>query len=123
MKREYKNVAEAGGASFFTGVEVEKTPTQGMDTLFVVGIQEVDAIIQMALQRNIKAIYFGANHSFDLPDQKDWNGWPPWVGMISSVLKDPALFWCSLDFDLSYQELYQHPKFLPQLSIVLFHVL
>ena len=122
MERSYINVADAGGATYFTGVEVEKTPTQGLNTLFVVGIQPVDDIIQMALQRNIKAIYFGANHSFNI-DNENWDEWKPWQDMIKGVLKDPALFWCTLDFDLKYQEsfletgLAEHNRMIPMVSV------
>ena len=123
MSKEYKNITEVRGATYFTGVEVKNTPTKGLDTLFVVGLQPVDDIIQMALQRNIKSIYFGANHSFDLSDPEQWDNWLPWVKMIKGVLADPALFWCSLDFDLSYQEsfletgLAEHNRMIPMVSV------
>ena len=38
MKRDY-DTGEANDITFFTGVEVEKTPAFGMKTLFVTGIQ------------------------------------------------------------------------------------
>jgi len=69
MKREYINVTESGGAIYYTGLDVEKTPTHGMETLFVIGIHPIDEIIQTALQRNIKCVYFGANNSFNLIDE------------------------------------------------------
>lgn len=104
MEREYNNANKTNDAIFFTGVEVEKTPTCGMKTLFVVGIQPAKAVIQTALQLNCKAIYFGANHSFDMPDKDQWDGWHPWEKMIKGVLADSALFWCSLDFDLEHMQ-------------------
>jgi len=123
MQREYKNVTETGGEIYYTGIDVEKTPTKGLETLFVVGIRPIDEIVQMALQRNIKSVYFGSNNSFMLADQENWDDWIPWVKMIRGVLKDPALLWCSLNFDSSYMEsfletgLAEHNRFIPIVSV------
>ena len=47
MKRVYKD-GESSEVKFFTGYEVEKTPAFDMDTLFVVGPQPLDDIIDYA---------------------------------------------------------------------------
>ena len=104
MNRDYKNVLNVDTTNFFTGIEVENTPTKGLKTLFVVGLQDPDEVVQRALALNVNAIYFGANHSFGIPDKDQADGWEPWINMIRHALKDPALFWCTLDFDLKYYE-------------------
>ena len=45
MKRDY-DTGEADSITFFTGVEVEKTPAFGMKTLFVTGIQDYNEIMK-----------------------------------------------------------------------------
>ena len=63
MKRVYKD-GESSEVKFFTGYEVEKTPAFDMDTLFVVGPQPLDDIIDYAEDKWIHHIYLGANQSF-----------------------------------------------------------
>ena len=62
MKRDYTDGVK-DNVVFFTGTEVEKTPTYGLKTLFVVGYQAVEKIKELAIQHNCKHIYLGANHS------------------------------------------------------------
>ena len=62
MKRDYTDGVK-DNVVFFTGTEVEKTPTYGLKTLFVVGYQAVEKIKELATQHNCKHIYLGANHS------------------------------------------------------------
>ena len=59
MKREY-TTGTAEAITFFTGVEIEKTPAYGMKTLFVVGVQDFRAIHTLATANKCKHIYFGA---------------------------------------------------------------
>ena len=63
MKRDYDTGVHEG-IDFFVGNEVEKTPTQGMKTLFVVGNKLPDEIHKLAQENDCKHIYLGANHSF-----------------------------------------------------------
>jgi len=79
---------------FFTGVEVEKTPAYGKNTLFVVGVQSVDDIAchLQNYTRGIEHIFFGANHSFDPQNNLDWSRWE---GMVGSCLYRGYL--CSQD--------------------------
>jgi len=123
MDRQYKNVMNVDNAMYFTGTEIENTPTTGLNTLFVVGLRPIDEIVQLALANEITAIYFGANQSFGLPMPDDYDEWEPWVKMIRGVLDDPALFWCTLDFDLKYMEsfletgLAENNRMIPMVSV------
>ena len=60
MERDYKNGVK-DNADFFVGTEVEKTATQGMQTLFVVGLQRTATVVRHAEKTGAKHIYFGAN--------------------------------------------------------------
>ena len=117
MKRDYTDgVSEA--VIFFTGKEVEHTPAYGMDTLFVTGVQPIDAI---ALNLNgATHIFFGANHSFK-PVDDDLDSWSPWENMITYFLDKGYL--CSLDIPLSAVEqfndggLNDYDNFIPQIRV------
>jgi hypothetical protein len=62
MKRDYDDGVK-DNVVFFTGKEVEKTPTHGKETLFVVGVHSSKKIKAMAKKNNATHIYLGANHS------------------------------------------------------------
>lgn len=113
MNREgHDNVA------FFYGQEVEKTPAFGKQTLFVVGIQSVDAIA-LNLQ-GCKHIFFGANHSFH-PDPDDHLAWQRWESMIEYFLDRGYM--CSLDIPVKCVEsfndsgLCEYNNFIPQIRV------
>ena len=63
MKRDY-DTGTADSITFFTGVEVEKTPAFGLKTLFVTGVQPCDVIQKHYDEEQCEHIFFGANHSF-----------------------------------------------------------
>jgi hypothetical protein len=63
MKRDYDDGVR-NGIDFFVGKEVEKTPTEGLKTLFVVGKQSLQEIVNLAKENQCQHIYLGANHSF-----------------------------------------------------------
>ena len=63
MKRDYDTGVHEG-VDFFVGTEVEKTATEGMRTLFVVGNKSADEIHNLAQENACNHIYLGANHSF-----------------------------------------------------------
>lgn len=63
MERKYKNNSQKNNPKFFIGKEIEHTKFYGMQTLFVVGIQQTAKIRELANKHNIKHIYLGANHS------------------------------------------------------------
>ena len=122
MKREYTEGTKEG-ITFFTGIEIEKTPAKGMQTLFVVGVQSVDSILEMAGENYCKHIYFGANQSFPKLATDDADEWRPWERMIDQCLD--AGYWCTLDFDVSVvQGVLEMPvignrRFIPQISVKL----
>ena len=77
MKRHYQNIESADGVTYFVGPEVEHTKMYGVPTLFKVGEQPLDEILnyviiaELKTGQKIKHIYFTANHS--LKDIKDWS--------------------------------------------------
>lgn len=117
MKRTY-DTGIADNVVFFTGIEVEKTPAFGMDTLFVTGVQPCDVIQEKLEDR--QHIFFGANHSFDPQDDKEWDSWER---MIKAFLMAGKL--CSLDIPLQKAEelleggLVEYNNFIPQIRIPL----
>ena len=123
MDRDYSNQDHNDDTEFFIGTEVEHTVTKGMKTLFVVGILKPADILAYAKANNCKAIYFGANHSFKINDTDSYSEWQSWEVMIKSVLSDPALFWCTLDFDVKYvsgvleTSLTENIRFVPMVSV------
>jgi hypothetical protein len=107
------------GAQFFTGTEVEHTPAYGMKTLFVVGVQSVEAI---AINLNgAEHIYFGANMSFPPLEINDRKNWDAWEGMIKFFLNKGYL--CTLDVDVACTEalveggLCEYNNFIPMISV------
>lgn len=122
------NRPEHDNVNFFTGIEVEHTPAFGMQTLFVVGVQSIDAIKFFLTDRNslldeskhITHIYFGANQSFPNLKVNDGAEWAKWERMIYHFLDKG--FWCTLDVDISCVEglvesgLCDHNRFIPMIS-------
>jgi len=117
MKRDYETgVAE--DVIFFTGVEVEKTPAYGMETLFVTGPQKIRDI--EARLGNIKHIFFGANHSYNPVQNNDWQ---LWEDIITHFLLKDIL--CTLDIPLDACRefhdggLAEYDNFIPQIRVPL----
>ena len=84
-------------AQFFIGKEVEHSPAWMSDTLFVVGVQPVEDIIQRAWTRTIRHLYFGTSQSFTPKTDEDYRAWE---NMIKPLLKEG--YWCTLDYDVRY---------------------
>jgi hypothetical protein len=110
---------------FFIGTEVEHLPTLKRRTLFVVGLQPVDDIIEYAKEEKVEAIYFGANQSFALnKDETLYDAWRKWEEMIMPCLEEYK-YWCVLDLDVKYAEqlcettMVGHSTFIPVLSVKL----
>ena len=122
MKRNY-TAGQAQDITFFTGVEIEKTPAFGMKTLFVVGIQDASVILNLIKNNDCTHIYFGANQSFPRLEIDDPYGWTPWEQMIQECLD--ADLWCTLDLDVAQAEgllessLIEYRRFIPQISVKL----
>ena len=122
MKREY-SAGTKENITFFTGVEIERTPAYGMKTLFVVGVQDPQIILQELDNNNCDHIYFGANQSFPALDKNDAEGWRDWEYMVQSCLE--AGWLCTLDLDHAQAEgllesaLVEFNNFIPMISVKL----
>ena len=122
MKRDYTD-GVANNITFFTGIEIEKTPAYGMKTLFVVGVHDDQIITTMAQNNDCTHIYFGANQSFKTDGVNDAQNWRMWEDMIYVCLEQG--YWCTLDLDVSEVEgllesgLVEKQQFIPQISIKL----
>ena len=122
MKRQYDTGVEET-ITFFTGIEIEKTPAYGKQTLFVVGVHDYHSILEIAGENYCEHIYFGANQSFPKLDKDNAEGWRPWEEMIKGCLD--AGYWCTLDFDVAQAEgllescLVDDRRFIPQISVKL----
>ena len=110
---------------FFLGTEVERTPAYGERTLFVVGLQTVDAIDSALREANfdnipapIRHIFFGANHSYD---PRTIGEIMQWEAVIQSFLDRGFL--CSLDIPINQVEMFhegglcEHRNFIPQIRV------
>ena len=109
--------------SFFIGTEVEHTPAFGLQTLFVVGVQDPQIILQELDNNNCDHIYFGANQSFPALDKNDAEGWRDWEYTVQSCLE--AGWLCTLDLDHAQAEgllesaLVEFNNFIPMISVKL----
>lgn len=104
-------------AVFFTGIEVEKTPQYGKNTMFVVGIQPAEQIARFAAVRQINHIYLGANKSFHMVDE--------WEPLVDELLQKG--FWVTLDYPVRCHNFIMRTmgnhmrksKFIPMISVEL----
>ena len=119
MNRDYTS-GTADNVVFFFGKEVEHTPAYGLDTLFVTGVQPIEAI-EGALSNTTyetRHIFFGANHSFT---PEDYDEHKRWEDMIFHFLKKDYL--CSLDIPISQVEEFhesgycEYDNFIPQIRV------
>jgi hypothetical protein len=112
--------------SFFLGREVEHTPAIGLRTLFVVGLQDPQIVLQEFNNNDCEHIYFGANQSFPNLDTDDGDNWREWELMISDCLERGIL--CTLDLDSTCTEglaesgLVEYNNFIPMISVKLPYV-
>jgi hypothetical protein len=112
----------------FIGQEVEHTPAYGQKTLFVVGLQDTNKILDILANhkayldpdQHITHVYFGANMSFPKLLVNDYR-WKDWENMITPVLN--AGYICTLDFDvaciegLAESSLCEYNNFIPMISV------
>ena len=116
MQRDYCNNTGDEKIEFFTGIEVENTPAHGKNTLFVVGLQDIDTVEQHA--KDIDHIFFGANHSFTPTNNDDWIAWDKLIQHFLDCGK-----YCSLDIHIKYADefnengLCEYNKFIPQIRV------
>jgi hypothetical protein len=105
---------------FFIGTEVEHTPAYNMKTLFVVGIQSIKDIEWYYHGYHVEHIFFGANHSFNVKDNDEFE---KWENMIEYFLEKNIL--CSLDIPVGHADefldsgLVSYDNFIPQLYVSL----
>ena len=119
MNRDYTTGA-ADNIIFFFGREVEHTPAYGMDTLFVTGLQPIEAIegALTGTKNETKHIFFGANHSFN---PQGYDEHKEWEDMIYHFLKKDYL--CSLDIPINQVEEFhesgycEYDNFIPQIRV------
>ena len=106
---------------FFIGVEVERTPLHGMETLFVIGKQNPKEILQRCLENTIEHAYLGCANSFQPGD--DTEEWEAWDHIITELIK--ADIWITLDFDSGYANhewlhdngWNEYDKFVPMIAV------
>lgn len=117
------NTQERQQVKYFTGYEVEHTVCHGMFTLFVVGTDPAEEIIEIAKLHKVQQIYFGTSQSFPNIQVNDVDEWNKWENMIKACLE--AGFWCTLDLDIRQAEgllegaLVEYDRFVPMISIKL----
>jgi hypothetical protein len=108
---------------FFIGREVEHTPAFGLLTLFVVGLQDSQIVLQEAMNNDCTHIYFGANQSFPKLETNNGDAWQEWESMIQDCLQKGFL--CTLDLDSTCTEgltesgLVEYNNFIPMISVKL----
>lgn len=103
MKRDYTTGVQDTQPSFFLGTEVEHSPAYGLKTLFVVGLQNADEILELAKINQVEHIYFGANMSFEIDPEKDeYEQYQAWHDPIMHMLRND--YWVTLDYDYKYYE-------------------
>ena len=126
MNRDYYTEqleSESESVAMFIGTEVEHSPAYGKSTLFVVGVQDINQIINVARKHNIEHVYFGANMSFPKLAVDDFTNWSIWERMIKLVLEHG--FKCTLDIPVDCVEgllesgLCEHYNFIPMISVKL----
>lgn len=115
MKRIYDTLIPTDTATMFIGEEVEHTPMKGQPTLFVVGIQSLETVIETLQYHELQHVYLGANQSF-VPDDA-------WEDLVKGLLNEG--FWVTLDFDVQEVEwiheclFTEHNRFIPMISVKL----
>ena len=120
MKRDYSE-GTLDTPTMFTGIEVEKTPAYGMQTLFVDGIQDMETIVHYYNEHKCTHIFFGANHSYNPSEADEFEAWDKY---ILEFVKEGYL--CSLDIPSTinlewFMEggLIEYENFIPQIRVVL----
>jgi hypothetical protein len=120
MKRDYEQ-GQSDRVVFFLGREVEHTPAFGMETLFVTGLHstsEIETWLDKVTMKNVRHIFFGANHSYDPATPLEHDAWEK---MIQYFLDKDYL--CSLDIPINQVEefheggLCEYDNFIPQIRV------
>jgi hypothetical protein len=128
MKRPYQDQTLLENVEFFTGIEVEHTPALGCKTLFVVGVQNPQTVLQMANYHKVQQIYLGANQSFDPGNfQENTAKSDAWSEFVDAVVQGWNS-WVALDFDVCHMQWVldgcwcEYNNFVPVISVKLPYV-
>jgi len=89
MERRYVT-GISDSAIFFVGSEVENSQAKGQRTLFVVGLQKTNDIIDLVKKNKCTHVYLGANQSFTKPTRA-------WAKLVNELLF--AGLWVTLDYE------------------------
>ena len=123
MKRDY-DTGTSDSITFFTGVEVEKTPAYGMKTLFVTGHQDYNEIMKYYKEEKCEHIFFGANHSYAPVTSDNFEDWD----LMIRAFTDQGIM-CGLDIPSTINlewfldgGLVESDNFIPQLRVVVPYV-
>jgi len=122
MKRNYKTGVQED-VVLYAGYEENHTPARGQRTLFVVGVQDIEALQNAATAIKAGHIYFGANQSFPQLATDDAAAWEEWTNMIMSFINQG--YFCSLEIDTNCVEglvessLIDYNNFIPVVSVKL----
>lgn len=114
------------GIMYFIGPEVEHTPAYSKKTLFVVGKQPVEEIVDLARKHKAPHIFMGANHSFTTAVDYEASEDPfaYWDKTITTLLDRG--FWVTLDYQahehtqvlkILNKGIWQSRLFVPMLSV------
>ena len=119
MKRDY-DTGTSDSITFFTGVEVEKTPAFNMKTLFVTDVQNYNEIMKHYTNEQCQHIFFGANHSYNPVTSDNFEDWD----LMIRAFTDQGIL-CSLDIPSTINlewfldgGLVESDYFIPQLRVV-----
>jgi hypothetical protein len=104
IERDY-GAGPTTSVNYFIGTEVESSPAKGLVTLFVVGIQPVNALKELiANSLSIKHIYLGANMSFHGVANDDYYTWRQIDDMIDELLDGTNIDHITVDITVSQIE-------------------
>lgn len=117
MNRDYADGETRSDVVYFIGTEVEHTPMLSVKTLFVVGVQPAEEVINRAMIAHCDHVYLGANQSYYVSEHNEWEE-------LGIALLDKAL-WVTLDFPVcdyegtyeSCGQLFERSQFIPQISV------
>jgi hypothetical protein len=120
--RDYQNKVSPTDVTFFIGNNEDNSITKGFNTLFIIGVPDIEEIARVLTQYNgeeeVTHIYFGAEQSFKVSTYEDMSEWIPVIQHFLTLD-----YWCTLDLDLSLlnfiheTELSSWNQFVPVISV------
>lgn len=120
--KHYRDQFDPEKVQFFVGKNYENTLTKGRNTLYVIGVPDIEEVTRILTQYigddEITHIYFGAEQSFIVSTFEDLDEWVPVLNHFLTLD-----YWCTLDLDLSLinfiheTELLSWNRFIPMISV------